>query len=1025
MFIRKRRILQFLKRLFSTDPSASSSALSRPPIRRPYNRNTVEYKHLILVWPFIHLPGQTRSSVLVEVSLSPLLPPLPHHHRPWQDTTHALGESKSFQSFQSFREADKAAAAEETEEAGVATPSAEAGSVARELSSPVVLSLGSEVSTSTPSQGPDLDGKGKGKAGGSLALETRASSVPEKQPPVPAATAAGATSRDPPSSSIASANSSLPTMPPNESVVTENPPQPSQPLDSSTAMENLPSSSNEEHKAEGSEDDDEDEEEDSSDDEDDSSDEDDDSSGDSDSDSSSDEDEEKDEEDSPAVHKKSPLTPIQEEGSAPTTEAASPASPTRGKNPSSPSKLSPSPSASVPMHQKPKKNSTWKRFLGNFLYSSSASSASASASRNPNRSSLAKEKTKKVNLLSKFFPQPPKEKVSFAKDIFASDSSSDEEKDDQDDNGSQHHNRGGGGVGSGSGGRKKSLHLPKVIYTEPIEGQVFQSRVSKLANEEANLVSSLEFLGMPVAEECRVYTSKGYGVEDMKEIGKVPLWLQQHEKINSSMGLGLTSDSVHLEGKAEAEAAGTGTGTTGARVEDLLRDGRYGPRYEGLDMKLPVNYPTTAGLAQEALQNNLKKDQKSKEKIKKNRIPTASEVLAQKNLEEKRIWIPTPKWLQQRQRRREKRRQIEVEVGMNLMLSSGYSASRRESLLTLPGMIPHYPNPSYDIPARLPINYTPPEEEKRYLTRLFGMKKKKQQQKQGLKIQISEAVGRKPVEYSSQYQLYLQSLKEEELKKLKQREEEEKLLLRQQQGEEEAEEKEGGQGEVGMGGDSIASVGATPPGDSVSALGSISGPGSITGSAAGSGARRGSGAGSTVGSRAAGGGGSVTAESAGVGGGGDDQSVNTLMTKKTNNTSPLLAPLLDLAPAGQSVTLKLASYAPENQTLFNSKASRSVFLDRRGSYLVAPGLESFSKYLEEKKNPLKMIKFDEYGRPIRQQGSHQGKGKDEQETITPRKEIKAAGLIRVMNTNVSPPPSLFTLSSLGLGVRYRPPRDDL
>lgn len=72
MFIRKRRILQFLKRLFSTDPLPST--LSRPPIRRPYNRNTVEYKNLILVWPFIHLPGQTRSSVLVEVSRSPLSP---------------------------------------------------------------------------------------------------------------------------------------------------------------------------------------------------------------------------------------------------------------------------------------------------------------------------------------------------------------------------------------------------------------------------------------------------------------------------------------------------------------------------------------------------------------------------------------------------------------------------------------------------------------------------------------------------------------------------------------------------------------------------------------------------------------------------------------------------------------------------------------------------------------------------------------------------------------------------------------
>jgi hypothetical protein len=54
--------MQFLKRLFSTSPLSLL-----PSIPRPYNRNTVEYKQLILVWPFIHLAGQTRSSVLVEV----------------------------------------------------------------------------------------------------------------------------------------------------------------------------------------------------------------------------------------------------------------------------------------------------------------------------------------------------------------------------------------------------------------------------------------------------------------------------------------------------------------------------------------------------------------------------------------------------------------------------------------------------------------------------------------------------------------------------------------------------------------------------------------------------------------------------------------------------------------------------------------------------------------------------------------------------------------------------------------------
>ena len=68
MFIRRRRILLLLKRIFATAEKpkpkvAGAFSLPDPPAMSLLPKE----KHIVVAWPFIHTPGQTRSTVMMEV----------------------------------------------------------------------------------------------------------------------------------------------------------------------------------------------------------------------------------------------------------------------------------------------------------------------------------------------------------------------------------------------------------------------------------------------------------------------------------------------------------------------------------------------------------------------------------------------------------------------------------------------------------------------------------------------------------------------------------------------------------------------------------------------------------------------------------------------------------------------------------------------------------------------------------------------------------------------------------------------
>jgi hypothetical protein len=480
--------------------------------------------------------------------------------------------------------------------------------------------------------------------------------------------------------------------------------------------------------------------------------------------------------------------------------------------------------------------------------------------------------------------------------------------------------------------------------------------VKYLATAESDMVSRLKLLGVSAAEESRTFTNRGYTVEDMKNVGETPGWLLQFDKVHGADG----------EKKGEDDGGSDGPNA---------KDGRFGPRAPGLSMPLPSAFPEMAGFAKEALKANLKKDEKAKKKIEQNRIPEPDEAVRLKEEKENKKFIETPKWLVKRRKQKELARMIELDVGMNIMLSSGYPAGRRESLAVLPGMSKHYPNSMYVNRAVLPPGYEEPTEQRGLFQGLFGKKKKKKQSKNSSDIVVAPPVGRKPLSSCSQHGHFTCETKDDD----------------------------SAIGHVDA--DSVFPFLAEDGAASVATAeeAHLAVPDDVDGDTANKG-RRGSGSVETGagrrasasvisgdaipegrrGSNSDGRRGSVNPDATSVGvSGSDDVAVV--------NTGSVVEAVEEKAETN-SDDMIIASFAGSR----SSRVPKDVYLDRRGSFHVAPGLENFSKYLDEKKDAVKNIKYDQFGRVI--SGSE---GKTTRAPMTERREIKAAGLIRVMHTNVS------------------------
>ena len=245
--------------------------------------------------------------------------------------------------------------------------------------------------------------------------------------------------------------------------------------------------------------------------------------------------------------------------------------------------------------------------------------------------------------------------------------------------------------------------LPRIIYTQPVEGEDFDKNVKKIAKQEGTQAYALKLLGYPNPKELREHTSKGQTAQSLLAWGNAPQWVS--EKVEEATA---KREAERVELEAQSDMGARGVPSEGPDV----KDGMFGPRFDGLNMKLPGIYPHKAGKRIEAVKDALKKNEKSVRKEKKRRIPTPEEALElyEAKKKKKMFTIRKPSYFRNRDAKKQEAQLLEEEIKLNVLVTSGYPTARRKSMPMLPGMSEHYPNPAYNHGALIPNGYQPKDD---------------------------------------------------------------------------------------------------------------------------------------------------------------------------------------------------------------------------------------------------------------------------------------------------------------------------
>ena len=262
--------------------------------------------------------------------------------------------------------------------------------------------------------------------------------------------------------------------------------------------------------------------------------------------------------------------------------------------------------------------------------------------------------------------------------------------------------------------------MPSIIYTEPVEGESFLKKVKKIAKAEVTKASTLQLLGHPNPNELRQHTTQGHSAKSLLTWGNAPEWVREQR------------DDVEAKREAVLQELEANSGMGNHReVEDPpdIKDDIFGPRFDGLSMKLPNIFPSKAGKRKEALKQTLKKNEKSQQKEKKRRIPTPEEAyeIYEAKKKKKKNYFKKPNFLQKRDAKKKEAHLLEDEIKLHVLVNSGYPTARRLSMPALPGMSEHYPNPTYTHGALIPngfnISTTTVETKTNFISSMFGKSK--------------------------------------------------------------------------------------------------------------------------------------------------------------------------------------------------------------------------------------------------------------------------------------------------------------
>jgi hypothetical protein len=155
--------------------------------------------------------------------------------------------------------------------------------------------------------------------------------------------------------------------------------------------------------------------------------------------------------------------------------------------------------------------------------------------------------------------------------------------------------------------------------------------------------------------------------------------------------------ALHLEEKRPKKKTIVSDGT---ELNNLIKSGKFGPDIEDFSMPLPNNFPTRAGLARHALQDNIDIYDKYLQKMKVQALPkTLEEVYVPTYSERMNTFYEKMLGVKERIYQKNLKNLLKPFMKLKYFQDHSYLVRRRTTYLSLPGLSNHYPNPHYPVPA--------------------------------------------------------------------------------------------------------------------------------------------------------------------------------------------------------------------------------------------------------------------------------------------------------------------------------------
>ena len=262
--------------------------------------------------------------------------------------------------------------------------------------------------------------------------------------------------------------------------------------------------------------------------------------------------------------------------------------------------------------------------------------------------------------------------------------------------------------------RTRPLYLPQLVYTDVVEGPDFQSKVLECATFESDQNEYLRGNRIRESEEIREFLLDPRKPRTLLRLPKYPVWLP-NGVLAAEQGFAKEAANVLAE-----EMAGTGNaarpdaeriyGDIFHRVEhNFIVGEKYGPDVIDFQMPLPLYFPRRAGqqlhafrlsfadwvviyrkkrLEEKAMSLSLKDIEAEDSRLK------LEEAMANLKKSQSKLYALQKMftWRKEVEEKREFDEALLANVSLFLLHQRAYTATRRKTFFTLPGLAPHNPN---------------------------------------------------------------------------------------------------------------------------------------------------------------------------------------------------------------------------------------------------------------------------------------------------------------------------------------------